>query len=186
MIVKILVGALVVLYPLAIYFGLRVFDVKTLGLCLLAVLLLRLYVSKASLSGQLVLVTVVGCLLASAIILTNDALYLQLYPVLMNTVMLVAFLASLRWPPSMIERFARLSEPDLDADGVAYTRRVTMIWSGFFLVNGLVALWTVLEGTLEQWTLYNGLIAYLLMGALMGGEYCVRVWVKRKKGVRRV
>jgi uncharacterized membrane protein len=44
----------------------------------------------------------------------------------------------------------------------------------FFAVNGSVALATALWASTALWTLYNGLVAYLLMGALMGGEWLVR------------
>jgi uncharacterized membrane protein len=33
---------------------------------------------------------------------------------------------------------------------------------------------------MEVWTIYNGFIAYLLMGALFGGEFLVRRVVRRK------
>lgn len=98
----------------------------------------------------------------------------MLYPVFMNVTMLVVFGLTLWKPPTMIERFARLMEPDLDAHGVAYTRRVTWAWVGFFFFNGCVALWTVSQGSWLVWGLYNGGIAYLLAGSLFCGEYLVR------------
>ncbi|OUS26738.1 hypothetical protein A9Q99_16070 [Gammaproteobacteria bacterium 45_16_T64] len=182
MVLKIIVGIIIALYPLAVYFGLQVFEVKTLGLLLLGVLVLRMFASKASMSGQLILMTAGGCLLASAIVFTNETLYLKLYPVLMNGLMFAVFISTLLWPPSMIERLARLKEPDLEDDAIEYTKKVTVLWCVFFVLNGSIALWTVVEGSMEQWTLYNGLIAYLLMGTLMGAELCVRFWVKRSKG----
>jgi uncharacterized membrane protein len=103
----------------------------------------------------------------------------RFYPVFMNAAMLAAFGASLFVGQSMIERLARIAEPDLPEAGVRYTRKVTWVWCGFLLLNGLVALWTALYASLEVWTLYNGLIAYLLMGALFGGEFLVRKVVRR-------
>src|SRR5215831_7157009 len=50
---------------------------------------------------------------------------LRLYPVLMNVVLLGVFAASLRRGPSVVERLARMREPDLPPRAVAYTRRVT-------------------------------------------------------------
>jgi uncharacterized membrane protein len=49
-------------------------------------------------------------------------------------------------------------------------------------VNGGIALATALWGSFEVWSLYNGLIAYLLMAILLGGEYVVRM--KTQKHVR--
>lgn len=80
----------------------------------------------------------------------------------------------------MIERFARLHEPDLPESGVRYTRKVTFVWCAFFILNGAAALWTALQASLELWALYNGLIAYVLMGALLGGEFLVRGFVRKR------
>jgi uncharacterized membrane protein len=44
-----------------------------------------------------------------------------------------------------------------------------------------MALYTALFTSMATWTLYNGLIAYLLMGLLFAGEYLVRLRVKARK-----
>jgi uncharacterized membrane protein len=75
---------------------------------------------------------------------------------------------------SVIERLARLREPDLPPAGVLYTRRVTQIWCVFFIVNGAIALFTALHGDMQIWTLWNGLLSYFLMGTLMAGEWLIR------------
>jgi len=104
---------------------------------------------------------------------------MRLYPLFMNVAMLAAFAHTLWKPPSMIERFARLVEPNLPEAGVRYTRKVTWVWCAFLAGNGLAALWTALYASLEVWALYNGLIAYVLMGTLFGVELLVRAAVKR-------
>jgi len=58
---------------------------------------------------------------------------------------------------------------------------VTIVWCVFLLLNGLVALWTALYASLELWTAYNGFVAYLLMGALFGGELLVRKFVRARE-----
>lgn len=75
----------------------------------------------------------------------------------------------------MIERLARLQQPDLPAKGVLYTRRVTQVWCGFFIINGSIAFITAVWASFELWSLYNGLIAYLLMALLFAGEYLIRI-----------
>jgi uncharacterized membrane protein len=99
---------------------------------------------------------------------------LKLYPALVNAVMLAVFAVSLRFPPSAVERIARLSDPHLPPQGVAYTRRVTQVWCGFFVLNGVAALATALWASDQVWAFYNGLLAYVLMGALFGGEWLIR------------
>ena len=102
---------------------------------------------------------------------------LTLYPLIINATLLIAFTASLIHPPSAIERLARLQHPDLPPEGVAYTRRVTQIWCGFFALNGSLAALLVLLEQYRWWALYTGIIAYILMGILMGGEFAYRKWV---------
>ena len=122
-----------------------------------------------------------GALLLAALAAWSNALLpLKLYPLLINAVMLSVFAYSLISPPSMIERFARLREPDLPAQAIAYTRRVTQVWCVFFMINGLIALATALWASDAAWSFYNGFIAYLLMGLLFCAEYLVRSRFKRK------
>lgn len=97
-----------------------------------------------------------------------------LYPVFVNFMLLITFGLSLQHPPTVIERMARLKEPELSAAAVAYTRTVTKVWCLFFVLNGMAALGTALFASIEIWTLYNGAIAYVLIGTLFCGEYLVR------------
>ncbi len=122
-------------------------------------------------------------LIAVAVIASFDRpLSVRLYPVLMNAAMLAAFAATLCKPPSMIERFARVFEPDLPESGVRYTRKVTFVWIGFFAVNGTVALWSVMQPGWSIWVLYNGFVTYVAAGLLFAGEYLVRQNVRRRHG----
>ncbi len=57
---------------------------------------------------------------------------------------------------------------------------MTLGWCVFFAVNGTVSALTIGLGR-EWWTLYNGLVAYLLMAGLMGGEYLVRRRVRERR-----
>jgi len=105
---------------------------------------------------------------------------LKLYPVLVNAALFGVFAYSLLVPPTVVERMARLRDPDLPADAIGYTRRVTQVWCGFFIVNGTIALVTALYASSALWWFYNGFLAYLLLGFLFVGEYCVRWHVKRR------
>ncbi|MGF1755265.1 hypothetical protein L4C33_16930, partial [Vibrio makurazakiensis] len=107
-------------------------------------------------------------------------LRLTYYPVVVNLCMLVVFASSLRQPQTIIERLARLQEPDLAQSGVMYTRKVTKVWCLFFVINGSIALYTCFQ-SLEVWTLYNGLISYLLAGSLFSIEWLVRQKVRQSE-----
>ena len=102
---------------------------------------------------------------------------LLLYPVLVNLVLFSLFFGSLYGKRTMVERFARFRTPDLTEETVAYTRSVTKCWSIFFVVNGSIAYVTGHYFSLDVWVLYNGFIAYMFMGLLLGIEFLVRVRV---------
>lgn len=149
------------------------------GLC--ALLALRVAFSGMRKTPPLMTAALAGVAGAMGLAaLYDEALSVRLYPVFMNLAMLIAFAATLARGPSMIERIARLMEPDLPDSGVRYTRKVTMVWSGFFALNGAIALWTALYAEWRVWTLYNGVIAYVAMGLLFGGEWIVRRGVRAK------
>jgi len=174
---NVLAAALTLAYPLAIWFGQGVVEPRWLaGLLLLAAAtrlpMLRLSgTARWSAAGALVLVALaVG---------SNAVLPLKLYPVLVNGALLAAFGASLVSGMPVAERLARLREPALPPAGVAYTRRVTQAWCVFFVLNGAAALGTALFATSAVWSLYNGVIAYILMGLMFGGEYLLRMRFKR-------
>ena len=174
----VIVFAITAAYPLLVFFGLGHFEPRWLALMLAALAVVRAVGSRDRFwwwaAGA-------GLCLAAVSAFANHSLPLKLYPVLVNAVLLVVFGASLRHPPSMVERLARLREPNLDAHGVAYTRKVTQVWCVFFLANGSIALTTALWASDKTWALYNGLIAYLLIGLLGGVEWLVRRRVKARK-----
>lgn len=172
-----ILGGLAAGYPLAVYFGLQSFEPRWIGLLLITLLVFRHLGKVRSLAASMhgadwLAIGGIG-LLAVAIVLFNSQTLLLLYPACISLTMLFIFARTLFFPPSMIERFARLSQPDLSPAGVRYTRRVTVIWCLFFIVNGSVAAASVLA-TREWWLLYNGFIAYVLMGLLFLGEWLVR------------
>lgn len=152
-----------------------------LALCLLLVLRLVLgFGRQVPLAATLSMAVAAAALGLVALVDTERSV--RLYPVFMNTAALGAFGATLVKPPSMIERLARLHDPDLPESGVRYTRRVTWAWCGFFVVNGAIALWTALAASWQIWTLYNGVLAYAAMGVLLGGEWVIRQFVRPAGG----
>lgn len=148
---------------------------------LLAFLRLALPAARM-LPADLVLTPLLAVAVVGLVAIVDAAFALRLYPVLMSLLLLHVFARSLRAGPSIIERFARLHEPDLDAQGVRYTRAVTKVWVAFFAVNGIIASWLALFGSWLAWASYTGAIAYLLAGLLFAGEYLVRGRIRRRYG----
>ncbi|HGS6877768.1 TPA: hypothetical protein ACMEVV_004926 [Klebsiella quasipneumoniae subsp. quasipneumoniae] len=184
-VVPLLTGILLLAWPFIIWFGLAHNSLQGL-LPLMALMLFLRFRQTRRRAGALSVVTqivaVAGMTLCIASYLLKTHQLLLFYPVVVNSVMLAVFGGSLWSTMPIIERLARLREPDLPERAVRYIRRVTQIWCAFFIINGGIALFTALYGDLSLWTAWNGMISYLLMGTLMAGEWLVRQRViKRDK-----
>jgi uncharacterized membrane protein len=173
-----LVLALTAAYPLLVFASLGHVEPRYLALLLLVLGLLRVTAGGGAVQARWLVAAALA--LAGLTALLNQSLPLKLYPVLVNVAMLTVFAASLARGPSVVERLARLTDPHLPPEAIAYTRRVTQVWCGFFLLNGGIALITALWASERVWALYNGLIAYGLMGLLMGVEWLVRRRVRAR------
>lgn len=171
---------LVVAFPLLVLVGVERVPVSYLGAAFagLAALRLLLLPDHGRKLVPLCLATVL-LLVAVSAVLANDPAWFRLYPVAVNLVLLLVFASSLWRGPPVIERLARMGEPELAPAAVSYTRKVTIVWCAFFCVNGAIALYTAVACSMATWAWYNGAIAYVLMGLLFGAEWLLRQRVKR-------
>ncbi|WP_031433988.1 COG4648 family protein [Methylomarinum vadi] len=168
------IGVFTLLYPVAVYYGIHYVQPWQIA-AVLALLLLGRQLNKPAVDrgGRWLFIAVL--LYCGFAVWNNNLATLRFYPALINLGLLAIFAASLYFPPPIIERLARLQHPNLPPKGVRYTRRVTQVWCGFFLMNGALAFATAVWGSFAFWSLYNGLVAYLLMGLLLVGEYWIRI-----------
>lgn len=167
---------LLLLYPLLVFVGIQRWSPRGLALLLLLALIVRaVSLPSATAWRHWRWPMLVGLAFAATAWWLNDSQWLRYYPVLISITMLVLFAGSLRWPPTVIERIARIENGgELDAREIRYTRRLTQIWCGFFAFNGAMALLTAWQPSVTYWAIYNGLISYLLMGVLLFGERLFR------------
>lgn len=169
-------------YPFAIYFGLDRFGLNAVGGLLITALLLRLLSANKTPLKEFKFLAfttgILGIILVTLGIVFKQHGWLKFYPVAVNLCMLGLFSLSLKQPQTIIEKVARLQEPELPQSGVDYTRKVTVLWCAFFIINGAIALYTCFQ-PVKTWTLYNGLISYLLAGGLFAGEWLVRQFVRK-------
>lgn len=178
---QVLVG---ISYPVLVYLALTSMEPRQVGLVVLGLLALRLaFAARMKLASYtrtfwLPVVVVAGVALATARL--NDPLGLLLAPTLVNLGLLAVFGLSLWREPPMVERFARLQVGPLSPDEIAYCRTVTGVWCAFFLANGGIALLLALGGNLTLWTLYTGLVSYVLIGVLFALEITYRQWRFRR------
>jgi uncharacterized membrane protein len=167
-------------YPFLVWFSRDTLQPRYLALTMAGLFLLRFMIHKSNQSWpKLWTLMYLTCALFMLVIaFVNQTGWLLAYPALVSMVFFTVFSYSLFYPPSIIERLARLEDPDLPPKGMDYTRKVTQVWIGFFLLNALISLFTIWYGDPWLWSLYNGGVSYLLMGLLMTVEMIVRRKVK--------
>lgn len=118
--------------------------------------------------------SIIMAMLLSIIWLTRSLETMYWYPVIISAAMLILFGSSLLSSQSIIERFARLQDSNLPPKAVRYTRKVTQVWTGFFVLNITICTVLILAEEYRWWALYSGGISYGLMGLLMCIEWLVR------------
>ena len=188
---KIFFTAISVLYPVLVYCGIRYWGLspRRMSLMLLALgfyhfLNFTRCKSKADRgrTGALVALILVCALVA---FFANNILFVKFYPVLVNLSLLAFFGFTLWRPPSFAFRMACLGNKSLNTSPSfkaveRYCYKVTFAWCLFFVVNGSVSSLTVFVGSDKIWSLYNGLISYILIGLFFIVEYLVRKMVQSK------
>jgi uncharacterized membrane protein len=175
-----------VLYPVLIYLGSGRLGAGAIAVAVIAVCTVRLLAVRRSggLLGraQLALASVGGIALAAVSLAHRSADAMLFYPALVNGVLLAAFATSLVRPPTVIERIARWRDPGLPPEARPYLEGVTVAWCVFFICNGAAALYTALYASLATWAFYNGVLAYVLIGAMFGAELLARRRFMRSLG----
>jgi uncharacterized membrane protein len=177
--IGVLNGVLTVLYPVAIWLGLTRLGARATGVMVLGLLVplvaFRLRKADRTTFWSVLRVPIAILCLVVLGIVTGDARFVLALPVLISAVLLVTFGATLRAGATpMIERFARITEPDLPPDKQAHCRRWTVRWCVFFVINGVIAAALGLWASPFVWASYTGGLAYALMGVLFSVEYVER------------
>lgn len=169
------------MYPFAIYFGLNYFSPSSIALFLFVILSLRLILLREKLTTMpwLLPATLLGIVAILFSVFSDSTMGFKLYPVAVNLTMLLVFFYSYLKPPTVIESLARLTEKNFSEHAVVYTTKVTLAWCVFFLINGLISVYTATKTSLEIWMFYNGFLSYIFIGLFMAIEYLIRRQVKK-------
>ena len=182
MLFRILIIVLILCYPIVVFVGLTTLSLTNVSLLLLSIVILRIIVNGKKTSAGLLIATSLGAFAIGLGIYFNNELGVKIYPVVINTSLAVVFAWSLYRGPTVIEKIAGLKTPNLPEHVIQYTRKVTKVWLAFFIINGCISGYTALFTDIEIWTLYNGIISYLLMGIIFAVEYLVRLRVQKAHG----
>ncbi len=175
---RIIFFILIASYPFMVFIGLNHFEPRMVSLLLLVVALFYFFSKNANflIQKNIIIFFILAIVLCTQIF--NKDFFIKLYPIFVSSIFLFSFLYTLFIPPSMIERFARLTNKDLPEKAILYTKNVTIVWCLFFIINIAISLYTTFFCSLKVWTLYNGFLSYLFMGILFILEYIIRYFVK--------
>ncbi|NTV11843.1 MAG: hypothetical protein HGA47_13910, partial [Zoogloea sp.] len=77
----------------------------------------------------------------------------------------------------MVSRFAAMLHGELPPQLARYTRKVTVVWVGFFLAMTVSSLILFFFGPMEVWSALANLLTPILLGLMFAGEYAVRMAV---------
>ena len=106
----------------------------------LALIGMRLWATRHNADAKIWRVAFIIAAAALIVMLVlNAPLAARAYPVLVSLSFASIFGLSLIYPPSLIERIARITEPDLPPSGVIYTKRVTLVWTVFLILNAAIS-----------------------------------------------
>jgi len=105
--------------------------------------------------------------------ISNNGTWLLVLPSATQATFGLAFLRSLSGTP-LIEHFARMVKPELSPPQLAHCRRWTLIWGIYLVVLAGIGLGLARWATLSVWTVYVGVLSYVLIGALFAVEYLIR------------
>lgn len=167
------------LYPGLVYVGRAVVPPLVFVALVLALIGARLLATSSPVARVWRLPLAGAATVIALLAVFDGLLAAKAYPVVLSLGTAAVFGASLVRPPSLIERFARLQEPDLPPKGQAYCRTVTIVWTVWLVLNGIIAGGLAVWGSDAVWALWTGVVAYVVIGILFGGEMLVRRVVRR-------
>ncbi len=160
-------------YPYLIYIGIESGRVWVAPAIFAALFLRQSFLAKNTQTRVLK-----ACL---AIVLILGAYYLQtltakVLPVFIQLMLMYFFGRTLfkNTGPPFVESFVRLQFPEFPAAIGQYCRQLTLVWTVFFALNAIIITVLALWGAEFWWSLYNGVLIYLLMGLLVIIEYIYR------------
>jgi len=170
---------LILLYPLVLHGGVFVGSVMP-GILVLSLLLLLSgggLVMKEVYSGWGLILLGVGLLICQAYYQSAAQVMLFLPPILINLLLCFLFARTLGVGSTpLISRFARVAHGhELDEVTQRYTRAVTQLWVGVFMLLASLSFLLALFAPLEIWSLFTNAINYMVVLAVFFIEYQVRI-----------
>lgn len=193
---KVFFTAISVLYPVLVFCGMEFWGLspRRLSLLLLALAFYQfLNFTRNRGTGELGHANSIKTAVLMALILicglvsffADNVFFLKFYPVLVNLSLLAFFGFTLWKKPSFVFRMANLGDKTIKNSPSRnyverYCDKVTLGWCIFFVANAGVSSATVFVGSDRVWSLYNGLISYILIGIFFAVEFLIRKIMQSK------
>lgn len=167
-------------YPFIVFTSIERIGPTTLSLVLFFLLLIRVIARRRfNDPEQYVQLILVGSLCLMAAWQKSEVL-LRFYPVAMNLAFSSFFLYSLTKEITLIEKFSQYFVKEPEPHQKLYMRGLTKAWALLLLFNAAAAAYTACCSSLEVWTLYNGVISYLIFGVFSLAELVNRYFYKKR------
>ncbi|WP_148257627.1 hypothetical protein [Leadbettera azotonutricia] len=196
---RVLFGALIILYPLLVFSALVIFKLSIRYLSILIIVLAVAYafMNRSNYHGRhpvfifispVILFSIGIVCLSTTFFIDSEALsrvIFKIYPALADLVYLTIFGTSLFIPPTIVYSFINVFDKKLNehlekAYFENYCRKCTVYWCIFFILDFIISLITAILESDLVWGIYNGGVTYVLMGLLFVGEYVsIKVIEKR-------
>ena len=117
---------------------------------------------------------------------SKSPLVLKMYPALADVMYIVILGTSLYIPPPLVCYFIEIFDKSIKEkiepekfDG--YCRKASIVWIGFFVIDGIISVLTVFFVSDLAWGIYNGGITYFIMGLIFIGEFvAVKIIAKKE------
>ena len=168
-------------YPPAIHFALLASQTRLALLFLIVVsvtqLIANLVSTHVSTQGSRYSIVVPVIVLALCVygVIQDSPFALFLPPVMISAGLLWIFAGSLRQGrEAIISRFARVVFNEQDPVTLSYTRRVTQLWSLFFVAMLLETILLAVLAPLDVWSLFANILNYLFIALLFLVEFIYR------------
>ena len=175
-----LVGGLAMVYPFLVYYGLNQYGPSVFASLLFILLVIRVVIKGSYHEPSQWLQLLVVGLFCLTVMFLDSELLLRYYPVLMSFGFSALFAYSLKSKTSLVERFAKMAGQDYPEEAIGYMCGLTKVWAVLLFINALISAYTACCLSLKYWTLYNGLLAYFLLGGFALIELIFRHFYKRK------
>jgi uncharacterized membrane protein len=181
--IAVLLVVLIVLYPILTWIALQHATTRTVAFVpigVFAILAVAAFFSGEEFLRSAVRRFAVLVLFALAAIAFDDPLGLKLLPAVSHLWLFLMFGATLVKGPPFAEQFVRRAHHGDCPEFLApYTRLVTAVWCVFFAANAVLYTWLAVAAPTRAWALYTGFGCYVLIFALVAGEYVFhKVWFR--------